>query len=44
MIGALKLGSSSLSERYSRPASDCLVQAAPISALCSAPHKADYAE
>ena len=43
-IGAGKLGSSSLTERYSRPAPEVFFQAAPNSVLCDAPHKTDYAE
>ncbi len=39
--GAGKLGSSSLSEIYSRPSLLVLVQPAPSSALCGAPHKAE---
>ena len=42
--GAGKLGSSSLTDRYSRPLLEVFFQAAPNSVLCGATHKTDYAE
>ena len=43
-MGAGRLGSSSLTERYSRPVPEVFFHPAPISILCGAPHKLDYAE